>query len=142
MRFALTAFMMLLILLPASDAHARKLCFGTDETLDTIQKLDIKGPKGEELSLARRITRECFVAPYTVADNGFVLSVAGTNSYYPLDAEKIAEMQAQGTLPNPMPDYKLSNVELAFGHLLWIVLGGLVLWWLVSTLIGRMRKSE
>ncbi|HRD77742.1 MAG TPA: hypothetical protein PK264_17690 [Hyphomicrobiaceae bacterium] len=126
-------------LVGSSPAEAKKLCFGTDEHLRFVQKLDAKGPNGEPLELARKIRMECFVAPYTVADDGYVLKIVGANRYFSLTPEIIAGMQKANQLPNPMPPYQLDTMDRIFGHLLWILIGVFALVSLVSWLRKRSR---
>ncbi len=142
MRFFLTAIVFFFLVLPPTQAHAGKFCFGTDEDLRSIEKVDLQGPNGETLYLARLLRTECFVLPYTVSDQGYVLRVEGQNNYYQLDEAKIAEYQEQGSLPKPLPEFKLSNLDLIFGHLLWVTLVIVALWTLGSSLISRARGRD
>ena len=134
--FAVACSLLALLLLGPSAAEARKFCFGTDEELVFIQHVTAKSPKGEPLQLARKLRRDCFVAPYTITDDGYVLQVAGEKTYYNLPPEIVQSLQRAGQLPNPLPDYTLGWFEWSFGHLLWIVLGGFGIW----GLIGWLRK--
>lgn len=132
----LTCCALAVVWLAPSAAEARKFCFGTDEELVFIQQVAAKGAKGEPLQLARKLRRDCFIAPYTISDDGYVLQVAGEKTYYALPPERVQALQRAGQLPNPLPDYTLGWFEWSFGHLLWIVLGGFGIW----GLIGWLRK--
>ncbi len=131
-----------LLLLGPSNAEARKFCFGVDEELVFIQHVTAKGPKGEPLQLARKLRRDCFFAPYTISDEGFVLQVAGEKTYFALPPQLVQSLQRAGQLPNPLPAYALGWFEWSFGHLLWIVLGGFGLWGMISWLRKRSQPAS
>ena len=138
MQRCLTILVFLTALLAGTPAEAKKLCFGTDEHLRFVQRLDVRSAKGETLELARKIRMECFIVPYTVYDDGYVLKVAGEKLYYPLAPERIAEMQKRNELPTPLPPFEMSMLDRILGHLIWIAVGVLVLWGLVD----RLRKRR
>jgi hypothetical protein len=141
MRSVLTLLVAVAALLAGTPAEAKKLCFGTDEQLRFIQKVDAKGPKGEPLELARKIRMECFIAPYTVYDDGFVLKVAGEDLYYSLTPERIAEMQKRNELPTPLPPFELSRFDQVFGHLIWIVVGVVLFFAVLDRVRNRRRRA-
>ena len=128
----------MLIFSTAPAAHAGKFCFGVDESLQTIQKVDVKGAEGEPLSLARKIRMDCFLLPYTVTDEGYVLAKDDGKSYYDLSAEQVTEFQKAGTLPDPLPEFNLSTFDLIMGHALWILIAVVAGW----TAFDYIRKPK
>ena len=111
------------LLLTASPAQAAKISFGTQERIVKIQDTGIKGPQGEELFLAHKVSHHSFALPYMVTDDGYVLGVKGnSSSYYRLDDTQIKDLQARGLLPSPLPPYELSALDQLAGYLLWGVL--------------------
>lgn len=141
MRFAVIALASLVITsFVASTAEARKLCFGVDEDLRTIQKVDVKGPEGESLNLARKIRMDCFVLPYTVSDDGYVLAKEDGKSYFSLSEDQISQFQQQGTLPTPLPPFELSTLDFVFGYSLWLVILFVVGWGVIDWL--RKPKGD
>jgi tetratricopeptide (TPR) repeat protein len=114
----------------ASPADAARMCFGTQEYLTPIQDVAITGPAGEALYLGYKHSFYCFVLPYTLSDDGYILGAkGGGNRYYRLDQARIAQYQASGLLPSPLPPYRLSLLDRVVGHSIWAVpvpLAGLV----------------
>jgi hypothetical protein len=104
------------------------LMFGTDEHLRLIAPVTFQGPSGERLYLARKVTMHCFIGPYSVSDDGFVLAVSGDpRKYYPMpDAQKVKMLQASGYLPNPLPPWELSLFDKLFGNSLWLLIAGFI----------------
>jgi tetratricopeptide (TPR) repeat protein len=121
-RLAMIAVLLGCIALTPS-AHAAKYLFGTQDHLNKIQDVDIKGPKGESLYLGHKYSQHSFIAPYRLSDDGYILGIVGQNSYYKLDAGLVEKLQAEGKLPKPLPPYEISIWDYLFGHLLWIVVG-------------------
>jgi tetratricopeptide (TPR) repeat protein len=105
-----------------SPAHAGKVCFGTQEFLTRIQDVTITGPKGENLYLGYKFSIHCFVFPYTLSDDGYVLGLKGREAYIRLDEASIDRYQATGLLPRPLPAYEISTLDYAMAHLFWAVL--------------------
>jgi hypothetical protein len=109
--------------LAISNAHAG-LKFGDKDTIHNLGNTTLKGPNGEQLYFGRLTTMKSFALPYTIEDKGYVLGVVGDyQRYYNMpDSEFIAQAQAEGTLPNPLPPYEMDELDYAFGHALWIFL--------------------
>lgn len=122
------------------------MCFGTQEYLRPIQDVAITGQNGEALYLGYKYSFDCFIAPYSVSDDGYILGIKNeSNRYYRLDAERIAAFQARGLLPKPLPPYQLSAFDYAFGHLLWalpFVIGALYLLELRKKRRWRERRER
>jgi tetratricopeptide (TPR) repeat protein len=130
------------LLLAASPAQAAKIGFGTNERIVKIQDTGIKGPQGEELFLAHKISHHSFVLPYMATDDGYVLGVKGkSSSYYRLDDTQIKDLQARGLLPSPLPPYELSALDLAAGYLLWGVLALLAISGVLA-LFAKKRQTR
>lgn len=109
-----------------------KMLFGSDETITCIEKVPLKGAEEESLCLAHMYTKVFFVAGLYVEDNGYVLQIDGSQSYYPLpEGEELVGFQESGMLPKVFPAYSIPFVEYAFGYSLWIILlfvGAFTLW--------------
>jgi hypothetical protein len=108
------------------DAHAAR--FGTRDSIQHLQDLNEKGPKGEALSLGYVTTTHSFVLPYKMSGD-YVLVVRGgakdpsggaRDIFHRLPQEKIAQLQRAGALPNPLPPYR---------HTIFDYLGAYILWW-------------
>jgi tetratricopeptide (TPR) repeat protein len=100
--------------------------------LNEIAPLTSKGPKGEALFLGYKTSRSSFFLPYRLVDDGYVVGIKGSNSYFKLDPAKIKSLQATGELPTPLPAYEIDPVEYAFGHSLWALpaLFGVIFWFM------------
>ena len=109
-----------------------KLMFGTDEKIVCIEDLDIPGPNGDEVCIAHKYSIHSFGAPYRLTDDGYVLKIKGTDRYY--------DSYNEGTLSTDgLPPYEIPLIEYAFGHLLWIVIGGMALWGLAKRAFESVR---
>ena len=114
----------LLILMAASgrDAHA-KLFFGTQDKINYLQDISVKGPQGEALFLGFLTSTHNFMLPYSMSDGGHVLGIKGvSDKFYKLPKERIEQLQRAGVLPNPLPVYQRSKGDYLVGYLLWPVL--------------------
>jgi len=117
-KWCLLACVAVVGLLYAGDAQAR-FSFGTDDQIRVIQPT-----KDPEYKLGHKVSTFFFGAGCYVKDEGYVLvKTVDSKRYIPLDPEKIKELQADGTLPNPLPAYSLSFWDYLFGYSNWIVLG-------------------
>ena len=122
----------------AAPAAAAKVRFGTQEYLQKIQDVDVKGPNGEALYLGYKYSHHSFIAPYYTTDDGYILGVVGQQSYYPLDAALVERLQAQKLLPSPLPPYSLSALDYLIGYLLWFIVAGVV----VSILFAWHKQRQ
>jgi len=132
---------LLACLAPVPPAQARKLSFGTKDFLNKIQDVEFKGPTGEKLYLGYKFSHHSFIAPYSLSDGGYILGIVGQDSYYALDAKLIEQLQAEGKLPKPLPPYEISIWDYIFGHLLWIIAGGIMVWIYFASR-GEARKKK
>jgi hypothetical protein len=86
-----------------------------------VSHVDIRGPNGEFLYLGYKITYQCFIFPYAMSDDGYVLGVRGSgDASFPLDKASIEKYQADGSLPSPLPEFKISIGRYVMGHFLWV----------------------
>lgn len=101
-----------------------KMLFGTEEKVECIQPVRLKGGQQEALCLAYKTTKTFFIAGLRLRDDGYVLGVVGQGSYYPFpEGGELAQLQASALLPSPLPGYSIPWYEYAFGYSLWLVAG-------------------
>lgn len=111
--------------------------FGQDDTINCIQDIAAPGPGGAKLCLGYKYSTHSFGAPAYLTNDGYVLKIVGQDRYIPLPKERIAALQADGTLPTPLPGYSISPLAYVWGYSLWIIL--LVVG--VLTWLGSKRKK-
>jgi hypothetical protein len=118
--------------------------FGKEEKLHCIVDVPIKGGKDEELCVAYKTTMYAVFAPAYFRDDGYVLAVkGGGNGYYPCpQGAELAQLQAEGALPDPLPAYRVPMLDYAFGYLLWPALAvGVVVTYAGERLKARRHAS-
>ena len=106
----------------------RGMKFGADPDIRKIRDLSLKSNKSEALHLAHKVTFHWFWLPYKVTDDGYVLAVSGSAKHYTLDRSAMVSLQAQGRLPTPLPEYRLSYADYFTGNILWIALALTAAW--------------
>jgi hypothetical protein len=118
-----TYILMTVVLLFCSQALAKGMQFGEQDSFRKIQDVEFQDPKGRDLYLGYRITTKFFIAGVNLTDQGYVLAVKGSEEqeYYALSAEQIKALQAEGGLPKPLPKYVISTLDYAIGYSLWII---------------------
>jgi hypothetical protein len=116
--------------------------FGSREELECVQEVKAPGPNGEGVCLATKHTFHELGLPAYVTDDGFVLWVLGTTSYYPLSDAQIAAGQREGSLPDPMPAHALPVSTYLLGYSLWIVIALVGGYALFSSRRARRRRSR
>lgn len=127
-----------LIAMSGKDAHAR-LSFGTQDKINHLQDIGVKGPNGEALFLGFVTSTHSFMLPYSMSDGGHVLGIKGvSDSFYKLPKERIAQMQRAGQLPNPLPVYRRTTADYIFGYALW---PGLLIIAIACFVQSRRRSS-
>ena len=114
--FILALFVLMAV--SGKDAHA-KLFFGTQDRINHLQDLNMKGPQGEALYLGFLTSTHAFMLPYMTSDGGYVLGVRASDKFYRLPKEKIAQMQRGGVLPTPLPVYRRTIIDYIWGYALW-----------------------
>lgn len=129
----------------AAPAMARStIMIGTEEVLRPLQDVHLQNGSGEPLYLGHKISFRWLGLPYAVRDDGYVLGVKGRSSYLEIGHDRIAEWQAQGHLPSPLPSYRLAVSDYLLGNVLWIVIAvvlGWAVWRLGSVRIARGARS-
>ena len=134
------------VLMAASgkDAHAKRI-FGTQDRINHLQDLNLKGPNGEALYLGFLTSTHSFMLPYSMSDGGYVLGIKGvSDKFYRLPKEKIELMQRAGGLPNRLPVYRRTARRLPLG--LFAVAGfadhcGRVFLPVARALVRRIRRD-
>lgn len=131
---ALLAVLALLAAAPAQAAYK----FGTDETINKIEDVKLKGKDDEALFLGYMARTHWFLAGLYVEDVGYVLGVEGQSKrfYQMPQGEELKRFQRDGFLPDPLPKYSLSFFDYLFGYSLWLVLAGVG----ISLLVAKYRK--
>jgi hypothetical protein len=111
--------------------------FGKEESIREIEDIPLQGPGGEDLYLAYKTSSYFFGAGVYLTDDGYVLGIRGvSDKYFPLAGQdQIAEMQAIGQLPNPMPQYSVSLFDYVFGYSLWVIFG-------IILIVGLVQKRR
>jgi hypothetical protein len=113
--------------------------FGKEESIYKIQETDLHDADGKPLDLAYKITTSYFFAGLFVHDDGYVLqSRENRKSYYSLPAARIAEFQASGFLPKPLPRYSISFFDYLIGYSFWLVVV-IAIW---VTVWSSLRKPK
>lgn len=97
--------------------------------------------------LCYKYTIQYFILGVAVHNDGYVLSSGDDYyNYYPLDETKIRELQKKGVLPDPLPAYSLTWMQLAAGYSLWVLIGLVVLallsWAGLKMLFGKLRRIK
>ena len=115
------------------------LMFGTDDNIECLDAHKFSGPHGDSVCLASRISLHFVGAGVYVTNNGYVLKIDGSKSYYPLTAKNLDELQQSGVVSSPLPPIHVSWWQYVFGYSLWIVIGGLVLAAVMKRLLGKLR---
>ena len=142
MRHALYLFALIvtLALVPVDRAHAQYR-FGTDEEIHFIQDVPLKGAKDEALYLGYMTKTKNFLLAVSVEDAGYVLGVKGESGrfYHMPKGEELAKFQTAGTLPSPLPPYRLGIFDYVVGYSLWWGLALVALFWGIGS--WRKRKA-
>jgi hypothetical protein len=119
------------------------LLFGTDETLNCIQHVEVKGPKDESLCLGYKISKVFFGAGIYLKDDGYVLRLENdAKHYFPLPPERVEKLQEASLLPRPLPAYSIPWYEYAFGYSLWIVIAVTAFFMYVGRIRRKQREAE
>lgn len=115
-----------------------KLLFGHEEKLECLQPVKLLGRSGEPLCLAYKTTKTFFGAGVKLSDDGYVLRIVGTDTYYPMpEGPQLTEMQQAGSLPMTLPPYSIGIGDYAMGYSLWWLLALCAVWmW-----VGAKRKQ-
>jgi hypothetical protein len=97
--------------------------FGEEDKITKIVDLNIRGPAGETLYLGYKVRITSVFLPVYMTDDGYVIGISDDNTrYFSLTADKIAALQRQGQLPDPLPPYEIGWAQWLFGYFLWVCL--------------------
>jgi hypothetical protein len=121
------------------------LLFGNEDAITCIQHVEVKGPSDESLCLAYKTTKTFFGAGVRITDDGYVLGVESSGkvtSFLKLDPAELERLQTASLLPRPLPAYRISWPEYAFGYSLWIILAGLAVWYKVAAMLKSNRIQQ
>ncbi len=141
LRTLIFAFALALLSLPAQRAEAQYR-FGTDEDIHFIQDVPLKGAENEALYLGYMTRTQNFILGYGVEDAGYVLGVKGeSKKFYRMPTgDDLARFQKAGTLPDPLPPYKLGFFDYVVGYSLWWGLALVAVFWTIGS--WRKRKGS
>ena len=142
--FLILAALLAVLLLPTDRAKAAEYRFGAEEEIHAIQDVPLKGAKEEDLYLGYMTRTQNFLLGLYVEDRGYVLGVKGESKrYYDLpQGEDLARFQNAGTLPNPLPPYKLGFLDYLVGYSLWWALALIALFWGIGKWNKRKKKAQ
>ena len=102
-----------------------RIYFGKTEELkcfEAIPRFDIPTADGTtDVCFAAKITTQSLFLPWRIYQDGYVLT-PDNDKYYNLSKENIEYYQSRGSIPNVLPEYKISTFDFIFGNLLWLVL--------------------
>ncbi|RED92467.1 hypothetical protein [Marinoscillum furvescens] len=132
---------LLILLLAASEIFAGKFMFGKDETIRTIQKIDLPESDSGPLFLAYKTTTQYLLLGVYLSDDGYVLQ-NDEGSYIPLREEELAELQAAGVLSDPLPAYSIPFMDWVWGYSLWVFLIVFGLYQIVQNKLKSQRKTS
>lgn len=109
-------FVTLFVIFLLNSHEASSAFLGVEEKVHKIADINIKGPNGEKLFLAYKTSGKAFLVPYWISDDGYVFGVDGDPAKYIKfpDASEIARLQIDKLLPNPLPVYQLSMMDIFF----------------------------
>ena len=101
------------------------MLFGTQDDLNCIVDIPLKGGANEPLCLGFKVSMHFFIGGLYVSDEGYVLRVkTDSKSYYPMPSgQELADFQLNGMIPSPLPSYSVPVFDYLFGYSLWIILG-------------------
>jgi len=120
-----------------------KLIFGKDESIECIATVGVKGAENEGLCLAYKTTTMFVGAGVYMKDDGYVLAVS-KNYFYPMpEGAELKELQAEGLMPDPLPEYSVPLWKYGVGYSLWLLIGIIVAftWWTSARKKKRLRED-
>ena len=127
-----------LVVMLCFASHAVALGFGSDENIHAIQDIE-----GTNYRLCHKTTLHFFGAGIYMTDDGYVLQERGMyDRYIPLEESDIHEMQNEGLLPNPLPQYSIPIQEYVFGYSLWIVIAFSLAWPGMGSVIRHLSDAH
>ena len=147
----LAALFSVSFLFAPTDAEARGSRFGLEDKFKDIQALDVppsmrreklggKWPLTDVHLYGHYKIRWVFLGVY-LQKEGYVLRPVGADEYLPLDDKMIADFQALSLLPKALPEYVIEPIEYVVAYSLWILLGGVSLWYGGKELLFGNRRA-
>jgi hypothetical protein len=120
-----------------------KLAFGKQETITCITDVTLKGADDEALCLAHKTTIQFFGGGLYLKDDGYVLGIKSkSDSYYHMPpAPELKAFQESGTLPTPLPPYKIGAFEYLLGYSLWLAVAVTAAWYGAKHLFRSRSKA-
>jgi hypothetical protein len=115
------------------------LMFGKQDDIDCLLPTTFDGPHGDQLCLASHVSQYFFAAGVYVKDEGYVLKVKGSNSYYAVDDAQLKALQEQQILPATLPPHHISTGQYLFGYSLWLILAAMGLFAVLKKMFGKMQ---
>lgn len=132
MKKTLKIFLLIAVFGLFNTAHAKlPLFFGDQDYFEDIASVAPIKDGRDTYKFGYRVSIKWFLAGIYAKDEGYVLSNA--NTYIPLNAEMIAELQAMGELPKEIPTYSLPVDYYLKGYSLWIIIAGFVIFGLIKS---------
>ena len=136
----LSLMTLIVTILSSSATYARgAMIFGDQEKLHFIEKVKLKGAKGEDLYIGYRTKGKYFIAGVYFKDYGYILGDRHNlkGEYYKLSKEKIRAYQQRKLLPTPLPEYDIPIFDYVFGYSLWLILAMFI----ISGIISMMKNN-
>jgi len=119
------------------------MLFGTQDDLNCIVDIPLKGPSSEQLCLGFKVSMHFFIGGIYASDDGYILKIKNEKSYYPMPTgQELSEFQANGMIPSPLPTYSVPVFDYLFGYSLWIIIGIMGLWAAIAYKLKKRRQSQ
>ena len=119
--------------------------FGASEEINClsgIERFEISTNEGPvEVCYAARLVSDALILPWRVYVKDYVFSPEDGTYYIPNEGS-IEYLQSVGTLPNPIPEYSLTKVDLVSGNFLWISIGFLLAYNGIRSFFVKEDTSE
>jgi hypothetical protein len=117
------------------------MLFGTEDDLNCIVDIPLKGGSNEPLCLGFKVSMHFFVAGIYVSDEGYVLKVKNEKSFYPMPTgQELLGYQREGMIPQPLPTYGVPMFDYLFGYSLWLIIGVMAAFAAIKMAIGTRKK--
>ena len=94
------------------------------------------------MCFAAKVSTDNLFLPWRVKVEDYVLAVKGTGKYFELTRSQTRYQQSIGNLPKDLPRYNLSTMELVWGNLLWITIGGMAMFVALSFIQEKVKSRS
>ena len=120
------------------------LLFGSQDDLNCIVDIPLKGANSEALCLGFRVTLHFVGAGIYTSDEGYILRpLNDSKSYYPMPTgQDLLAYQREGMIPDPLPAYSVPTWDYVFGYSLWIILAAIAAWAGIKHALGKRRVAK